>query len=68
MKFKYSSSHTTIRGVDCEASYDLHYTLLNHLQKKFASVANSDDILSREPAPQVPSVKPITHCIVAGGE
>ncbi len=50
MKFKYSSSHTTIRGVDCEASYELLCTLLNHLQKEFASVANSDDILSREPA------------------
>jgi hypothetical protein len=67
MKFKYSSSHTTVRGVDCEASYELLCTLLNHLQREFASVANSDDILSREPAPQVPSVKPITHCIVAGG-
>jgi hypothetical protein len=67
MKFKYSSSHTTIRGVDCEASYELLCTLLDHLLKEFASVANSEDILSREPAPQVPSAKPFTHCIVAGG-
>ncbi len=67
MKFNYSSSHTTIRGVDCGASYELLCTLLNLLQKEFASVANSDEILSREPAPQVPSAKPFTHCIVAGG-
>jgi hypothetical protein len=67
VKFKYSSSHTTIRGVDCETSYELLCTLLNHLQKEFASGANSDNILSREPALLVSSAKDFTHCIVAGG-
>ncbi len=67
MKFKYSSGHTTIRRVDCEASYELLCTLLDHLQKEFASVTNSDKIMSREPAPQVLSAKSFTHCIVAGG-
>jgi hypothetical protein len=67
VKFKYSSSHTTIRGVDCETSYELLCTPLNHLQKEFASGANSDDILSREPAILVSSAKTFTHCIVAGG-
>jgi hypothetical protein len=67
VKFKFSSSHTTIRGIDCEASHELLCTLLDLLQKEFASVANSDEILSREPAPQVPSAKVLTHCIVIGG-
>ncbi len=48
-------------------SDELLRTLLNLLQNNFASVANSDEILSREPATQDTSDKEFTHCIIAGG-
>jgi hypothetical protein len=67
VKFCHSSSHTTVRGVDSVTSDELLRTLLDLLQTNFASVANSDEILSREPATQVPSDKEFTHCIIAGG-
>jgi hypothetical protein len=34
VKFKFSSSHTTIRGIDCEASLELLCTLLDLLHCK----------------------------------
>jgi hypothetical protein len=67
VKFCHSSSHTTVRGVDSVTSDELLRTLLDLLQTNFASVANSDEILSREPATQVTSDKEFTHCIIAGG-
>jgi hypothetical protein len=67
VKFCHSSSHTTVRGVDSVTSDELLRTLLNLLQNNFASVANSDEILSREPATQDTSDKEFTHCIIAGG-
>ena len=67
VKFCHSSSHTTVRGIDSVTSDELLRTLLNLLQSNFASVANSDDILSREPAKQEKSDKEFTHCIIAGG-
>ncbi len=67
VKFCHSSSHTTVRGIDSVTSDELLRTLLNLLQSNFASVANSDEILSREPATQDKSDKEFTHCIIAGG-
>ncbi len=48
-------------------SEELFRTLLDLLQNNFASVANSDEILSRELASQDSSDKEFTHCIIAGG-
>jgi hypothetical protein len=56
-----------VRGVDSVTSDELLRTLLDLLQNNFASVANSDEILSREPATQDTSDKEFTHCIIAGG-
>ncbi len=67
VNFGHSSSHTTVRGVDSVASDELLRTLLDLLQNNFASVANSDEILSRETATQDRSDKEFTHCIIAGG-
>jgi hypothetical protein len=67
VKFCHSSSHTPVRGIDSVTSDELLRTLLNLLQSNFASVTNSDDILSREPAAQDKSDKGFTHCIIAGG-
>jgi hypothetical protein len=67
MKFYTSSSHTTVRSFDSEASYELIRTLIDLLQSKFATDANSEDILFREPAIQESGGKDLTKCILIGG-
>jgi hypothetical protein len=66
-KFKVSSSHTTVRGLDSVASNELVRTLLDLLQCNFATVANSEELLSAEPASQTEGGKDITRLIVCGG-
>ncbi len=66
-KFHTSSSHTTTRGFDSEATNELLRTLVDLLQSKFATVANSDDLFPREPALEDQGGKEFTHCIVGGG-
>ncbi len=66
-KFKNSSNHTTLRGLDSLASYELVRTLLNLLQCNFATVANSDELFSAEPATQSFGGKDISQIIVCGG-
>jgi len=66
-KFHTSSSHTTTRGFDSEATNELLRTLVDHLQSNFATVANSDDLFPREPALDDQGGKEFTHCIVGGG-
>jgi hypothetical protein len=67
VKFKNSLSHTTIRGLDSEASYGLARTLLDLLQCDFATDANSDELFSAEPAVQIASGKDFTQIIICGG-
>ena len=66
-KFYSSSSHTTVRSFDSAASYELIRTLVDLLQCKFATVANSEDFLFREPAMQESGGKGLTKCILIGG-
>jgi hypothetical protein len=66
-KFFTRSSHTTLIGFDSVATNELLRTLFDHLQCTFATAANSDDLIIREPAPQVQGGKEFTKCIVAGG-
>jgi len=66
-KFKNSSSHTTLRGMDSEASYELVRTLLDVLQCNFATVANSEELFSAEPAPTPAGGKDFSQIIVCGG-
>jgi hypothetical protein len=66
VKFHTSSSHTTVRSLDYVASNELIRTLVDLLQCKFATVANSEDLLSREPAIQESGGKDLTHCILIG--
>jgi hypothetical protein len=66
-KFHTSSSHTTTRGFDSVATNELLRTLVDLLQSKFATVANSDDLFPREPALEDLGGKEFTHCIVGGG-
>jgi hypothetical protein len=49
-KFKSNSSHTTTRGMDCEASKELLSSLILKLKCTFATSANTEDIFSTEPA------------------
>jgi hypothetical protein len=66
-KFFTSSSHTTIRGFDSMATNELLRTLFDHLQCKFATVANPDELLIEEPAPEVVGGKEFSKCIIGGG-
>jgi hypothetical protein len=66
-KFFTSSSHTTIRGFDSMATNKLLRTLFDHLQCKFATVANPDELLIEEPAPEVVGGKEFSKCIIGGG-
>jgi hypothetical protein len=66
-KFFTRSSHTTLIGFDSVATNELLRTLFDHLQCTFATAANSDDLVIREPAPQVQGGKEFSKCIVAGG-
>ncbi len=52
LKFSSNTSHTTTRGMVSEVSNVLLSTLINLLQCKFATAANSEDIFSAEPASQ----------------
>jgi hypothetical protein len=65
--FHSSSSHTTTRGFDSEASKELLRTLVDLLQSKFATVANSEDLFPGEPAIEDLGGKEFTHCILGGG-
>jgi len=67
VKFKNSSCHTTVRGLDSVASYELVRTLLDLLQCNFATVANSEELFSAEPALQNASGKDFSQIIVCGG-
>jgi hypothetical protein len=53
--------------MDSEASYGLVRTLLDVLQCNFATVANSEELFSAEPAPTPQSGKDFTQIIVCGG-
>jgi hypothetical protein len=66
-KFKVGSSHTTVRGLDSVASNELVRTLLDLLQCNFATVANSEELLSVEPASQIEGGKDISRLIICGG-
>jgi hypothetical protein len=68
INFHSSSSHTTTRGFDSEASKELLRTLVDLLQSKFATVANSEDLFPGEPAIEDLGGKEFTHCILGGGE
>jgi hypothetical protein len=60
-KFKTDSSHTTTIGMDCVASNELLYALINTLKCTFATTANTEDIFSDEPAEfeSIPSKKTV---------
>jgi hypothetical protein len=67
VKFYTSSSHTTVRSFDSMASHELIRTLVDLLQSKFATDANSEDLLFREPAEQESGGKDPKKFIVIGG-
>ncbi len=49
------------------ATNELLLTLFDHLQCKFATVANPDELLIEEPAPEVVGGKEFSKCIIGGG-
>jgi hypothetical protein len=60
-KFKTDSSHTTTIGMDCVASNELLYPLINTLKCTFPTTANTEEIFSDEPAEfeSIPSKKTV---------
>jgi hypothetical protein len=65
-KFKSNSSHTTTRGMDCEASKELLSSLILKLKCTFATSANTEDIFSAEPAELESLLLPKTVHIFGG--